>query len=148
MSVDDQLATRLTAAIRAGHRFDYDLSYDPHRCGCESCLRGDALMAELLQPATRAATERLLEQAREYREQLIVTFDAACRRRSAEDGERARRICGRLSDELGMTLTDQVRRGVVRDYGDHHGSCSWCDARDGWWEQISGHTPENLEDDA
>jgi len=147
MSTDDRLATRLTAAIRAGHRFDYDLSYDPHRCGCEGCLRGDALMADLLQPASRAATERLLEQARAYREQLIITFDAACRRRSAEDGERARHLCGRLADELGIPLVDQIRRGVVRDYADHHGPCSWCDARDGWEEQISRRSPETTEED-
>jgi len=142
------LAARLTAAIRAGHRFDYDLSYDPHRCGCESCHRGGALMAELLQPATREATERLLAQAREYRERLIVTFDAACRRRSAEDGARARAICGRLADELGVTLVDQVRRGVVRGYGDHHGPCPWCAAKDGWFEQISSRQPEEPDDDA
>src|SRR5712692_5704905 len=144
MSASDQLASRLTAAIRAGHRFDADLSYDPHRCGCENCLRGDALMADLNQPATREATARLLAQAREYREQLIVTFDAACRRRSAEDGERARGICGRLSDELGVTLVDQVRRMVVRDNGDHHSLCSWC-AADGWLEQI--HQPKEPEED-
>lgn len=65
MSDSDRLASRLAAAIRAGHRFDSDLSYDPERCGCESCLRGDAIMAELNQPATREATERLLAQARE-----------------------------------------------------------------------------------
>ena len=52
MSDSDRLASRLAAAIRAGHRFDSDLSYDPERCGCESCLRGDAIMAELNQPAT------------------------------------------------------------------------------------------------
>jgi hypothetical protein len=140
--MSDSLSARLRAAIRAGHRFDYDLSYDPHRCGCENCLRGDALMAELRQPGTREATERLLELAREYRELLIVTFDAACRRRSAEDGDRAGRICGRLIDELGIPLADQVRGMVVRDYGEHHGQCSWCDAKDGWFEQISSPDPE------
>jgi hypothetical protein len=147
MSDSDRLASRLAAAIRAGHRFDSDLSYDPERCGCESCLRGDAIMAELNQPATREATERLLAQAREYGEQLIVTFDAACRRRSAEAGEHARGICGRLADELGLRLVDQVRLMVVRDYRDRHGLCSWCAAKDGWFEQISSsHEPEDQED--
>jgi len=135
-------ASRLTDALRAGHRFDYDLSYDPRHCGCQSCRRGDVIMAELTQPATREATERLLAQAREYREHLIVTFDAACRRRSAEDGARARAICGRLSDELGVRLVDQVRAMVIRDYGDHHGQCSWCAAKDGWFEQISSSSTQ------
>jgi hypothetical protein len=101
------------------------------------------LMADLLAPATRAETERLIEKARAYRDHLAVTFDAACRRRSAEDGERARAVCGRLSDELGVTLVDLVRRKTVRDYGNYHGECPWCAARDGWFEQISGDTPQD-----
>ena len=103
-------------------------------------------MADLFQPGTREVTERLLAHARAYREQLIVTFDAACHRRSAEEGEHARGICGRLADELGVTLVDQVRRMVVRDYGDHHGECTWCEVNDGWSEQIS-HKPDEPEDD-
>lgn len=139
---DASLAARLTAGIRAGHRFDADFSYDPERCRCEECLRSDAIMADLLRPETLEATVRLLAQAREYHAQLRVTFDAACRRRTAEEGEGAREICGRLADELGGTLADQVRRMVVRDYGDHHGACSWCAAGDGWFAQIS-HRQDN-----
>src|SRR5260370_21629292 len=77
MSDSDRLAFRLAAAVRARHRFDSDLSYDPERCGCESCLRGEAIMAQLNQPATHQATERLVAQAREDGDHRTVTLEPA-----------------------------------------------------------------------
>jgi hypothetical protein len=78
------------------------------------------MLADLLQPATRAETERLLEQAREYRQHLIVVFDAACGLTStaAAVGDAAVAACGKLSDDLGADLVDQVRRMLVREYAD------------------------------
>src|SRR5262249_45691243 len=120
------VASRLTAAIRRGHRFQIDLTHSPDNCGCPVCLEGDAMLADLMQPATRDATEKLLRMAREYRQHLITVFDAACERAPATvDGEAARMACHRLADELGVTLTDQVRRMLFRECRDGR-KCPWC----------------------
>jgi hypothetical protein len=136
--VMDDLAKRLEDAMRTGHRWSHDLRYvpAPDANACESCRRGDALMAELLAPATRADTERLIEKARAYREHLIVWCDAACRRRSAEDGEHAQAVCFRLTDELGVTLVGFIHRLMVIAYTHSHGRCHWCSQGDGWMDQI------------
>jgi hypothetical protein len=95
-------------------------------------------MANLLATDTRAEVERLIEKVREYRDNLTAIFDAACRRRMADGGAHARAACARLSDDLGVTLLDQVRRMTIRSYGDNHGECEWCAAGEDWWPQVTG----------
>jgi hypothetical protein len=89
------------------------------------------MLAELLRPETRAATEHLLALAREYRRNLIKVFDATCARApTTSDSAAATAACGRLADELGVALVDQVRRMVIHE----DRVCPWCSG--------FGHTTE------
>ena len=131
------LSQRIATMVQLGHHFEYDLSYRPESClssrECRACSRQTATLGELLVPATRGATLRLLAQARRYQYWLIrsgLLIDRAIWYQRG-DHERARQHRARLEDTLGLALVDQVRRVTGRLYGDQHGRClgallGWC----------------------
>ena len=141
--------------LRAGHRFEYDLSYHPEHCPpsrpCTGCSRQTRLLTELLVPATRKATLRLLAQARRYQHWLTRSGLLVDRAIWYEEGDhdRARQHRARLEDTLGNALISHVRRVTGRLYGEQEGRClgallGWCDCgqityHSRWNPRTEGH---------
>jgi len=129
------LSQRVATMLKAGHRFEYDFIYHSEYCpsGCWTCPRQAVLFAELLTPATRRATLRLLAQARRYQHWLMrsgLLIDRAIWY-APGDHDRARQHRARLEDILGLQLADHIWRVTGRLYGDEHGRClgallGWC----------------------